>query len=145
MKMNTILSISVLCLSANIYAQEYAPVISKTPIVEQLSNGGSRLIGYQVTYEYHGTKFNAQMPNDPGTQILIQNNNSNSNTSLPAVITSTTTINKPSTTIIERTPEVVYIERPQYIYSQRYYTQPPLRFEIIPGFGFTPRHHHHHY
>ncbi|MEJ5990484.1 hypothetical protein WG902_10835 [Ramlibacter sp. PS3R-8] len=49
-------------------AQETGTVVSTTPVVSQ----ENRTVGYNVTYDYNGRRYQAQLPVDPGPTIYVR-------------------------------------------------------------------------
>jgi len=59
-----------LFLSNSGHAQEVGRVISSTPVVQQ-SGFDTRVVAYNVVYEYAGRQYSVQLPQDPGPTIAV--------------------------------------------------------------------------
>jgi hypothetical protein len=66
MKQSIIFAAMVLA-AAGAAAQETGTVISSTPVAQE-----NRIVGYNVTYEYNGRRYQAQLPTDPGPTIRLR-------------------------------------------------------------------------
>lgn len=73
---------------SNAMAVEYGSVVSRTAVYQQVdvatrqcddqgmhckavSRPQTKLIGFDVVYDYNGQRYNARMPNDPGDRIAL--------------------------------------------------------------------------
>ena len=54
-------------------ADDYARVISSSPVVEPIpGTSNSRIVRYVVKYDYQGRQYTVDLPSDPGPRIRIQ-------------------------------------------------------------------------
>jgi hypothetical protein len=59
-----------LTISSSGHAQEVGRVISSTPVVQQ-AGFDTRVVAYNVVYEYAGRQYSVQLPQDPGPSIAV--------------------------------------------------------------------------
>jgi len=120
----------------------------------------NRTVGYNVTYEYAGREFTAQLPYDPGPTIQLQVSPLGSGAASPApaagaVVTAPPVAVAPQQVAVA--PPPVVVPAPQPIVYQSYPAYPaypayapyPVYRPYFPvgislGFGFGGHRHHHH-
>lgn len=92
----------------------------------------SRVVGYDVMYEYAGQRYSTRMARDPGTQFAVSVQPADAG-GLPAPLTSTPV---PATT----PPQTVYYDTPQPVYYDApppvYYVPPQVYVAPVIGVGF---------
>lgn len=147
----TSIALAATCLAAPLWAQadELARVVSSTPISQAVevprqicirSDAGelmncktemtreTRIIGFNIVYEYGGKQYTVQMPSDPGPSVRLQIGPAISEpipAPVPAPVVTYTT------TPIAVTPSPVYVPAPAwYGPSYPYYTYPPFSLNI---------------
>lgn len=52
--------------------QQYAQVPTQVQTCQQVNEVQNRLVGYRVTYEYHGHEYVTVLPNDPGPDLPVR-------------------------------------------------------------------------
>jgi uncharacterized protein YcfJ len=52
--------------------QQPLPVSREVTVCRDVDDVQSRLVGYEVTYEYHGQQFTTLMPENPGRVVPVR-------------------------------------------------------------------------
>lgn len=101
----------------------------------------SRLVGYQVVYEYAGKQYTVQLPQDPGPTIALQVSPV-AVANAPVAPASPVLTPQPTTTTIVTPPQVIYAPAPPVVYGAPYYYGNPYPFStsINLGWGFRGGH-----
>ena len=97
------------------------------------SNYESRLVGYQVVYEYAGQQYTVQLPQDPGPTITLQ--------VAPAMMANAP-VAPPTMTMpppVVTPPQVIYAPPPTVVYSSPYYYGNPYPFSTSINLGWGSR------
>lgn len=92
----------------------------------------TRLVGYNVVYEYAGKTYNVQLPQDPGPTIALQ----------IAPVGMPGTVAAPPATVVTQ-PSVVYAQPPVVYAPATYYRPWPINTSINLGLGWYGGGHRH--
>lgn len=102
----------------------------------------TRLVGYNVVYEYAGKNYNVQLPQDPGPTIALQV----APAGMPSTLQQSTTIQQPAivapATVVTQ-PSVVYAQPPVMYAPAPYYNPWPISTSINLGWGWYGGGHRH--
>ena len=137
-------------------AEDFARVISSSPVVEPIpGTSNSRIAHYVVKYEFQGKQYTVNLPSDPGPRIRIQGG-ANYAAPPPAQYAQPTQYAQPAQVIAPSAPPVyvpvppppavpyasvpapapVFVSPPPVVYAQPDYANPyPYAYNPIVPFG----------
>ena len=144
------LEAALLLVTTAAMADDYARVISSSPVVEPIpGTSNSRIVRYVVKYDYQGRQYTVDLPSDPGPRIRIQGG---ANYAAPPPVQYA----QPAQVIAPSAPPVyvpvppppavpyasvpapapVFVNPPPVVYAQPYYANPyPYAYNPIIPFG----------
>ena len=125
-------------------ADDYARVISSSPVVEPIpGTSGSRIAHYVVKYEFQGRQYTVNLPSDPGPRIRVQGGaNDAVSQPNPVIAPSAPPVYVPTPpppavpVAVVPAPAPVIVSPPPVVYAQPYYANPyPYAYNPIVPFG----------
>jgi len=131
-------------------AEDFARVISSSPVVEPIpGTSNSRIAHYVVKYEFQGKQYTVNLPSDPGSRIRIQGG-ANYAAPPPAQYSQPAQVIAPSAPPVYvptppppavpvpmvPAPAPIIVSPPPVVYAQPYYANPyPYAYNPVVPFG----------
>jgi uncharacterized protein YcfJ len=107
--------------------------VTEVPVrrCQTVSGVETRIVGYDVMYEYAGQRYSTRMARDPGTQFAVSVQPADSG-GLPAPVGTPAPSNAAPQPVYYDAPPTVYYDTPQPVY----YAPQPVYVGPVIGFGF---------